>query len=38
MDAATAYFLASSAFQIGGSLFGPDERQEQQNVINLKFE
>ena len=38
MEPATAAFLVSSAFQIGGSLFGPDTRQENQNVINLKFE
>ena len=38
MDPQLAYFIGSSLFQIGGSLFGPDERQEQQNVINLKFE
>ena len=38
MEPQTAAFLASSLFSIGGSLFGPDERQEQQNVINLKFE
>lgn len=37
MDPLVGGFLAGSAVSLIGSLFGPDERQENQNVINLKF-